>query len=300
MSTNSHHNKQFTENIQLFLLRSELIESGIYNENLHGIIRALKWRLSNQVRETNIERRLNSTILSNFTCKEEIYLRSKIREEKLKKNLEKSEFKLIELETTLKNSNLLGTREGAINRQQMKRRSSARMSMKIGCGGNMLGRLSLKIGGDLQARRFSRMTNTSSNNLVNPGVLDNKLPSRLDGALPIIPENEGESENRIPNTNLVNETRTESIRDAMITHELDNLKDNLGELKEENRLQRDRAEQMKNAYLNAREQIGELTALIQLTKREANSLLENETLKWQLNLKEIKVYIYIYINIIYI
>ena len=67
-------------------------------------------------------------------------------------------------------------------------------------------------------------------------------------------------------------------------------------LREELELQRGRAEQMKNAYLENKQLINKLNYTIQYNQQSACNLLKNEAFNWQNKLDELKVsYIYIYI-----
>ena len=87
-------NLQFQENIQLFLLRCELVESGIYNHNLHRIIVTLQWRLELEISKLDIMNKRYKTLELNHNNQEEILTMTQSIKQRLESRLHKTEYEL--------------------------------------------------------------------------------------------------------------------------------------------------------------------------------------------------------------
>ena len=270
----------------------------------------MQWRLTDEIKKTDIQAHINTTLNSNYNNLEDLYSRGQKNEIKLKENMEKIENRLGELraiENIHKESELVsGHEQPKIPRrsQQMNsRRFSARMSLKFG-GMLGMGRKSL-IAGDFQGRRMSRIPTTKRSWSRLP--CQNKPSStKLDVKLATITENEGAEINMNERDKIINprEPKCGEIAEIdmqnldninKLREDIGNIHEKLVDLREEVSLQRERAEQMKNAYLDAKQQIVILTHTMQDNQKVANSMLMKEVQVWQLKLTEIKVHIYIYI-----
>ena len=334
-------NQQFPESIQLFLLKAELIEAGIYNDNLLRIRWSLEWRLSRERERKEMENQRNMDLNENFVKLEELFHRTQNIQGRLRRRLERAELEVIDLRNIRpkligegRRSYFVNSVEGRKNRGSavITTRFIPRMSMRE--GNISLGRRSSRR--DFQIRRESRMPGSRLS--IPLPLLPSRLtePGRLDGELPIIPENSiiqeeaktpldasnkftnvfggGERGNKkgeiwTPNIqsagqlsamNYSSNSRISAdcivpgMANALRNHDMSTLEEKVGELGDMLNLQKDRADQMKNAYLNARQQIDVLNRTILHNQNIANTQLLNATQSNQKIFNEMKVYIDIY------
>ena len=317
-------NLQFQENIQLFLLRCELVESGIYNHNLHRIIVTLQWRLELEISKLDIMNKRYKTLELNYNNQEEILTMTQSIKQRLESRLHKTEYELekqIKLEKAAKaqtpqNTNINteispnARKPGGIITKKISPSITRIRSLKVNAQGRRLSKRTTPSHLLPEGENFRRISNFNSRSDNLQGTRENKTQSQeAEISFPRDPTFGGcsfENPNNMsydPNNSHV---RTISRSNRGVCDDLTFIQQNDpflagGEgsargLREELELQRGRAEQMKNAYLENKQFINKLHFTIQYNQQSACNLLKNEAFNWQNKLDELKVsYIYIYI-----
>ena len=360
--------EEFTESEELYILRGELLEAEIYNNNLYGIVKILKRELEISRNEKNIESIINKCVSSNYRNLEEFLARTQNIQHRLRKRLEKAELELTEIGFKKEEfehfpNNYLSERTQPLNVTNLYPLSPQRTNR----GRITRRRLVNRGGSNPHAPSFARLNTTrpeypswrkNTRKLDFLGRIANNDKGRING-LTIIKENNilrgkldldklADTSDQA-NSNFLSVGRQYGINISLegspkncwamegsqtglpigINYDIDSSEINIPnslrkisalseikggndsredygertigrgyldfseirgiELKEEVELQTDRAEQMKAAYLDAREQIKILSQTIIQNEKTAKELFINETKNWQQICSKLKV-----------
>ena len=306
----SNRNPQFTDREHLFILRGELIEVGIYNHNLLRIISSLQWRLATETHKSNINTKINEYLATNYNNLLELLKRTQNIHRRLRKRLEKAELQLIDTQAKketrdIRNSSINSSKISAQRRYSEERLDENNIKTKnknctitrkrletpkILCRNltNEFKKKNLSKFGKMNSGKmnyFEKVSESGQLALITEAQIEESPLHTTKKKIKNIGNSIKQSENYITTEpEKINKVKQDVVDNNIVVYE-----SRINELHEEIELQRNRAEQMKTAYLDARQLIVKLTLTIELNIKTAQQLALNEAQSWQMKLKEMKV-----------